>query len=334
MKQVIFFLFCVLTVHCQEDEEFEDYRLSFRAVATTTPRPSKDCDQPGIMCTNCTNSVYCVDVGGKFQSIPIETCLAGSSCSQGFCTNETNPLCVGGSRVSFTCNDIGMFPDPFDCKVYHVCSEIGTDLKEFSCSAKYAYDPISTYCKIQIPNGCPAIPPVPYCLKIGQTGPLLTVHCQEVEEFEDYRLSFRAVATTTPRPPKECDQSGIMCTNCTHSVYCVDVGGKFQSIPMEACPVGSSCSQGFCMFPDPFDCKVYHVCSETGTDLKTFSCSAKYAYDPISTYCKMQIPNGCPAIPPVPYCLQIGQTDPLFIVPVSEDLITYGREVSSNKRCR
>lgn len=146
--------------------------MSFRD-ETTTSEPEEECDKPGIMCASCKKSVYCIDYGGKYQNITMDTCDDTTNCYQGYCTNETNIPCVQGKKSEFICNDIGMFPNPYDCKAYHVCSKTGVSAPQISCPAKYAYDPITTYCKISIPNGCPTNPPVPYCLKIGQSGPLV-----------------------------------------------------------------------------------------------------------------------------------------------------------------
>jgi hypothetical protein len=67
------------------------------------------------------------------------------TCSRASCTTQTAATqhCEGAEQAgTFRCLQPGFFPDPADCKVFHVC---GSDLSHFSGKQNVCCDVILTY---------------------------------------------------------------------------------------------------------------------------------------------------------------------------------------------
>lgn len=132
------------------------------------------------MCKSCKELVQCVPLGdGKFQTIHLQDCdtSKGITCLKKQCSNETNPRCNNQQVPPFVCSHTGMFPDPYDCKKYHMCAQAEDTITgktvppiDLKCLDNYGYDPVTTYCKVSLPGGnCPENPPVPTCKQAGES---------------------------------------------------------------------------------------------------------------------------------------------------------------------
>lgn len=136
------------------------------------------CTKPGEICKNCNQTKVCIDLGGgDFDELDGDECDIENKeyCLNGNCTNATNQHCPPREQPAFPCKSIGVFPDPFDCQVFHVCceDEANSSSSIHNCENKFAYDPLTTYCKIPLSsNICPERPPVPTCTRSGERGAL------------------------------------------------------------------------------------------------------------------------------------------------------------------
>lgn len=147
----------------------------------------KECTKPGMMCKSCKKLVMCIESEGKYEEMDLQTCSKEQTCLNNECSEDPNPLCHTGDQGSFMCTATAMFPDPYNCNIYHICakkSEAVNDNRDESnvdyyhaamkCDDDYGYDPVSTYCKNPLKNNaCPDKLPVPTCQKLGQSGALI-----------------------------------------------------------------------------------------------------------------------------------------------------------------
>lgn len=154
------------------------YCFSLHEVIDSGYADNFKCSKPGDSCKSCNQTKVCVDLGNyEFIEIDGEYCEVDKNefCLKGKCTNGTNPYCPPGEKPNFPCKLVGVFPDPFDCQVFHICCDKTGNSTQHSCPEKYGYDPLTTYCKIRLPtNLCPDTPPVPICTKSGERGAILT----------------------------------------------------------------------------------------------------------------------------------------------------------------
>ncbi|XP_014241416.1 uncharacterized protein LOC106662122 [Cimex lectularius] len=129
-----------------------------------------ECLKGGPMCSDCDHEAVCVDLGFGLMFNRVEnTCAEGSKCVNGSC--QVGAKC---NYKPFTCSDVGSFPDPYDCRVYHVCSVkgpgqyVGLRLRCFSGS----YDSSSATCGFPLTTDACLNEPVPRCLAPLQLGAL------------------------------------------------------------------------------------------------------------------------------------------------------------------
>lgn len=106
----------------------------------------------------------------------ITTCNA----HQGRCSAESVPECSNTAQeFQHTCEQVGIFPDAYDCRKFHLCSPPEgmpdgrpADHREALCPRHYAYNPQTAQCSIQLQNGQCNERTVPECKSIGQNGVL------------------------------------------------------------------------------------------------------------------------------------------------------------------
>lgn len=129
------------------------------------------------MCDSCDLLVTCIRDDEGFHKLPQETCAPDRTCLGARCTSERNPICE--EQLPFPCNDIGVFPDPFDCQIFHFCVPEDGGLKNYSmrCEGSFAYHAGSTFCQTRLENNvCFEYInqfPVDLCLYSGQTASLI-----------------------------------------------------------------------------------------------------------------------------------------------------------------
>jgi len=125
-----------------------------------------ECKKAGIRCLDCSTLVLCVGVTGGFHTIPVmrANCSAGLVCEDGvgcvaqqYCTQKP-----------FECSDEGIFPDPYDCQLYHQCLIRGGIMTHSVRSCEVygtAYDQMLQRCGASMQSETCTSSPVPKCYK-------------------------------------------------------------------------------------------------------------------------------------------------------------------------
>ncbi|XP_075973095.1 uncharacterized protein LOC142974565 [Anticarsia gemmatalis] len=140
------------------------------------------CTKSGMACQNCTLAVTCVPLPMGWLKVPLEECTDGFTCNAhlGKCTQDAVPECQATTQeFVHTCEQVGIFPDAYDCRKFHLCSPPEglpdgrpADHRAAFCPRHYAYNPATAQCSIPIVNGQCSFKPVADCLTIGQHGVL------------------------------------------------------------------------------------------------------------------------------------------------------------------
>lgn len=81
---------------------------------------SLDCITPGVICSDCGTLAFCVGETTLNGTTSVRVlnhakCVDGEHCAVGVgCTTLAEHPC---SVAPFVCDDLGVFPDPYDCRV-------------------------------------------------------------------------------------------------------------------------------------------------------------------------------------------------------------------------
>ncbi|XP_045497453.1 uncharacterized protein LOC123695597 [Colias croceus] len=142
------------------------------------------CRESGMTCQNCTHAITCVALPVGWLKVPLHQCPGDQTCNAHLkkCSSEAVPECdVVTQKYQHTCEQVGIFPDAFDCRKFHLCSPPEglpdgrpADHRVALCPRHYAYDPQTAQCSVLLPNGQCTSKPVPPCSKVGQAGSLST----------------------------------------------------------------------------------------------------------------------------------------------------------------
>ena len=95
------------------------------------------CKASGPYCDGCDRLLVCANMGDNVLSAIVNISCSevdpDMTCSKAACTTTpaaTTQQCEGSDQAgAFRCLQPGFFPDPTNCKAYHVC---GSDLSYFS----------------------------------------------------------------------------------------------------------------------------------------------------------------------------------------------------------
>ncbi|XP_016982991.2 uncharacterized protein LOC108047357 [Drosophila rhopaloa] len=111
--------------------------------------PCQDVGLAGFVCLNCTTLGYCIRDGtGKWETKSMLDCQSEHNF---FCSDEGTFGCTWQSqckvpkRGPFHCQQEGSFPDPYDCRRYHKCSDQSVDSPHI-CSNGAGYSTLTDSC--------------------------------------------------------------------------------------------------------------------------------------------------------------------------------------------
>jgi hypothetical protein len=108
------------------------------------------CKASGPYCEDCDRLVVCANMGenvlASIVNISCSEIDTDMTCNQAVCTTQApgTQACEGSDKAgTFRCLQPGFFPDPADCKTFHVC---GSDLSHFSGKQSLCSDVMRLYC--------------------------------------------------------------------------------------------------------------------------------------------------------------------------------------------
>lgn len=213
----------------------------------------------------------CVEYGdGQFleEEIP---CATGLSCrnSTGQCVSTGNYECSLNSTITLPwCLGIGMFPNPYNCNEYYMCSTSSGPATPEKCSANYAFDSSTGRCSKKLESGSRCASDIPICTTAGQTGniasfPNLFYRCTQ--------KTIEGVGWLVPEIypcPNNYYFNGAQCVNPTPNVITSS---------------GNCIAKGVFYFPG--DCEKYRECATIGVlpAVKTFTSPNRF--DPVLGKC-------------------------------------------------
>ncbi|XP_014241412.1 uncharacterized protein LOC106662118 [Cimex lectularius] len=146
---------------------------------TMTPNSNEtkhvECWYPGVTCASCTEAAFCVGTGtlknGQRVVTPVTTitCRPGEVCVEMLgCVSDKNRFCTKGE---FTCTDQGLFPDPYDCRMFHSCAFLnGAFLQDDVRCLAGAYSSKTGTCGYPLNSATCLNKPVPHCKQEFEVG--------------------------------------------------------------------------------------------------------------------------------------------------------------------
>lgn len=230
------------------------------------------------MCRSCSKVAYCIELpGGAFQKVDMYDCESGTTCSKetGECIAVSNPSCeIPDTEYTFTCYQVGIFPDALNCFEYHICTykddgsnQVNPVSRQLKCEAGFYFDPLTTLCRLKSVNGtCPT--PMKNCTSLGETG----VHPLNP-----------ALYYVCLRSPDKLYPQIIACSNAlifdTTTKSCI----SRHEPPAAAGPDGKCLLSGY--FYDPADCHNYFACGAVGGTPVSGKCATRMYFDTTISYC-------------------------------------------------
>ncbi|XP_052897845.1 uncharacterized protein LOC128304677 [Anopheles moucheti] len=130
-----------------------------------------DRQAPGIFCSDCNTVAVCVRIGTVWETFWVEACnpAEGLYCNEfeGGCSASVGS-CNPGGEGNFECNTPGVFPDPFNCRLYHMCFMNGNNPVAISmdCGGA-AFSPATGDCSLPL-NDTVCMSPQFSCTAVGQ----------------------------------------------------------------------------------------------------------------------------------------------------------------------
>ncbi|XP_058128575.1 uncharacterized protein LOC131292849 [Anopheles ziemanni] len=113
----------------------------------------QNCDGiKNFICDSCTSRKPCFGVQEIDVSIP---CGSDAYCTALTAGDRCGPIPSDECRAStasqpFTCSSSGVFPDPNNCNVYHVCLAVNSISNVYRCAPGYVFDITTFACLRQL----------------------------------------------------------------------------------------------------------------------------------------------------------------------------------------
>ncbi|XP_017108801.2 uncharacterized protein [Drosophila bipectinata] len=252
---------------------------------TTDDNPCQNVRLAGFVCLDCNTLGYCIhDTTNQWQTVSMLECQTGHSF---YCSDEGTFGCTWQSQCTvpqrgpFSCQQPGLFPDPYDCRKYHECSALSVDTPR-QCTNGAGYSTLTGDCVLpRESDQCTS--PQYSCTKSGQIGawpadnrfyyicmgdaatsfyPLL-LKCDDGFIFQNSGCvaNTRNLALRPKEAPKCIGNYNYECStgDAWGSTYCKCVDGELQT---KSCPTGYhfdpkilACRTGL----DSFDCRDFEV---------------------------------------------------------------------------
>uniref|UniRef100_A0A182M4L3 Chitin-binding type-2 domain-containing protein n=1 Tax=Anopheles culicifacies TaxID=139723 RepID=A0A182M4L3_9DIPT len=158
----------LLVVVCLIKASTGSHVLSVTQFQTST---CADRQSPGIFCSDCNTVAVCVKIGTVWETFWVEACntAEGMYCNEfeGGCST-TIGACNPGGEGAFECNTPGVFPDPFNCRLYHMCFQNGNNpvAINMDCGGA-AFSPATGDCSLPL-NDTICMQPQFNCSIVGQ----------------------------------------------------------------------------------------------------------------------------------------------------------------------
>nr|CAD7446533.1 unnamed protein product [Timema bartmani] len=131
----------------------------------TTAAPDT-CSTAGYACSaDCNRVELCLDTGTSLDLIVMTKCVKGqTSCNLSLrsCTSisDCHPV------IPFKCNMQGVFPDPYNCTLYHYCANREAIPVTTRCGEGLAYDASTYACDLSVTSSVCRSNQVPECTRI------------------------------------------------------------------------------------------------------------------------------------------------------------------------
>lgn len=235
----------------------------------TIQNPCESIQNGEFICKDCNTLGFCVQQNGQWLTAPIIECDPGQSL---FCDEEVRGCtfqkeCKLANRApKFECQNSGTYPDPYECKYYHVCDQKNQDTR-MMCPSGTAYSPATKSCSLSSTDEICFVSQYT-CTKVGEMGawptdPNIYYVCH-VKNNQIYPILYRCQNGYTFNYGK-C-MAATAQTEATTTV------------------LPTTCTPGSGLVANPNDCYSYMVCSNG--QLVNLKCSPGTYFDAKTKRCE------------------------------------------------
>ncbi|XP_066994667.2 mucin-5AC [Anabrus simplex] len=231
------------------------------------------CKSPGPICASCDLLVVCVEINDKLVPLTNVSCSATGSnntcdAKKQACTdhNENSACHPATSTSTFQCIQPGFFPDPYDCKKYHICSD---SLDHYEASCDNQYDPVQATCQ---DNSTCTNPTRKSCVTDASPTAL-----SSYPSF--YSVCIPSVAPSATGGVQIIYKTGVL--QCSENKQFNDATSSCEFV----------CKTRPDRFPDPTDCHSYYDCpnvQDTSAAPVKKTCPQDLAYDSAKKICALE----------------------------------------------
>lgn len=152
---------------------------STATIASTSLFQTESCDvrqRTGSICMTCEILATCVNRTSGWAAVPLEICdtAKGLFCNptEGRCSTATGPCNPIGQSGRFVCTSEGIFPDPYNCQMYHMCAQRAESTMVAAnavCGDNSAFDPATSGCNLNTASEVCTVPQFT-CDNVGEMG--------------------------------------------------------------------------------------------------------------------------------------------------------------------
>lgn len=131
-------------------QTLEDHTRKVDSAVGMVQNPCNDVRNGQFICQDCHTLSFCMQQNGAWTTLKISECETQHNL---YCDEKARGCvfrqnCKENARnPKFECQNPGVFPDPYDCKYYHICNENNV-VERRICPLGLAYSPASKTCSL------------------------------------------------------------------------------------------------------------------------------------------------------------------------------------------
>ena len=207
-----------------------------------------------FICKDCATLAFCSQQDGNWITVELTSCDTNHNM---YCEEETRGCvfqqsCKLPNRgPKFECQNAGIFPDPYDCKYYHVCNNNNVG-ERLVCPRGTAYSPATKTCSLPT-NSDICLEPQYKCNRLGDMGawptdPTIFYVCH-ITSTGSEQIRYPILYSCSP---------GYVFINNKCTLFTTPTLAPPPA--PTAVPEIQTCKPGSGLSPNPYDCYSYLIC--------------------------------------------------------------------------
>lgn len=233
--------------------------------------PCEDIRNGQFACKDCATLGFCLQQNNQWNFLEMGTCQT----ERGFFCDENALGCVLAKECKlktrgpkFECQNIGIYPDPYDCKFYHKCNANNED-ERLICPTGTAYSPASKSCSLSATAEI-CMEPQYNCTQFGEMGAwpsdaniyyFCTIKLGDGGDMIKYPMLYRCQdGYEFSARYSKCMPAAPLATPATTAAATKLPASTTATTVLPTSP--ATCLPDSNLIPDPKDCHSFFVCAQ------------------------------------------------------------------------